>query len=253
MAQPPQVIQGLTLPDNVTRSAIKGVNKPGYYNRVGVNAGDAVAKFNQRSQYDLSNPYEAAQNSRDFHQSEGFKDYFDPLDPSTALSDKLGTQAYNFRKGLIGTQNDAANDIRHQAGGLLDQGIKTIRAGASNRGLLYSGIRQSAEGDFRGKVANTMASQIAGSNADLSKRADSMDNIAAEAKMKGAQASMQAQNAVDQMNRENEVMRAQQMQQLTGAIGYGLGRGAYSLRGGQSSTPTNTTAGESYRDTSGLV
>lgn len=171
-------------------------------------------------------PYERAQQQRNFHQTSDFKKYWNPLDPATQLQEKLGTGAYNFRKSLAETQTNAADDIRSQAGSQLDQGIKKVRSGANNRGLLYSGLRQGAEQDYRGQVASTMAKQVAQSNADLSKKADSMDEIAANSRLQGMQQSMQAQSQVDRMNTENSVMRAQQMQQLTGAIGYGFGRWA---------------------------
>ena len=173
-----------------------------------------------------SDPYERAQQNRNFHQTADFKRFWNALDPATQLQERLGTGAYDFRKGLAETQANAANDIRAQAGSTLDQGIKKVRSGANNRGLLYSGLRQGAEQDYRGQVASTMAKQIAQSNADLSKKADSMDEIAANAKLQGMQQSMQAQAQVDKMNLENSVSRAQQMQQLTGAIGYGFGRWA---------------------------
>ncbi len=171
-------------------------------------------------------PYERAQQTRNFHQTEGFKKYYDQLDPSRQLQDKLGSSAYDFRKSLAETQTNNADDIRRQSGSTLDRGLKDVRSGANNRGLLYSGLRQGAEQDYRGQVASTMAKQIAQSNSDLSKKADSMDEIAANSKLQGMQASMQAQSQVDKMNQENAVMRAQQMQQLTGMVGYGFGRWA---------------------------
>jgi len=191
---------------------------------------------------DVSNPYELAQRQRDFRQTEGFKrgDHgWGALDPATQLQDKLGTSAYNFRRGLAETQANARDDISRTAGETLGKGVHDIRKGASDRGLLYSGLRQGKEGDFRSQVAGTMAKQVAQSNADLSKRADSMDEIAANSRLQGMQQSMQAQSAVDRMNMENSVSRAQQWQQLASIAGYGLGRMAGGGSGGASGGGSN--------------
>lgn len=184
-----------------------------------------------------ADPYERAQQERNFHQTGDFKRFWNPLDPASQLSEKLGSSAYNFRHGLAETMADSANDIKQTAGQTLGQGVHDIRKDASQRGLLYSGIRQGKEGDFRSQVASTMAKQVAQSNADLSKRADSMDEIAANSKLQGMQQSMQAQAQVERMNLENSVNRAQQWQQLASVAGYGLGRYAGGSRGEPSQNP----------------
>lgn len=171
-----------------------------------------------------SDPYEAAQQKRNFHQSSGFQQNFDPLNPGQQLTEQLGTSAYNFRTGLTSSENDASNDIKNQAGTALDQGIRQTREGANSRGLLYSGLREGAEQGVRGRVANAMASQINQSNSDLNKAADARDNTAAQAALGQAAAAQAAQAEVDKANSENAVFRAQQMQQISGAAGYGFGQ-----------------------------
>lgn len=168
--------------------------------------------------------YERAQQERNFHQTADFKKYFGQLDPASQLAESLGNAAYHNRKGLLGDENESASIIRRQGGEALGQGTKKIREGANSRGLLYSGMRQGAETDLRGKVANTMASQIQESNSDLMKRADSMDQIATQAKLQGAEKSFQSQLMIDQITQQNQVARAQQMQQLAGMAGYAFGR-----------------------------
>lgn len=205
------------------------------YGRAPVNAGDAVNQYTQGLQggHWSSDPGEYAQQQRDFHQSTGFNMYFDPLNPAQQLTEKLGTSAHGFRQGLTGMQTDAANDIRNEAGSALDKGIRQTREGANSRGLLYSGLREGAEQGVRGRVANAMASQINQSNSDLSKEADARDSTAAQAALGQAAAAQAAQAEVEKANSENAVFRAQQMQQLTGAVGYGFGQ----LYGGAGGPP----------------
>lgn len=189
--------------------------------------------------------YERAQQERNYHQTDNFKKYYDPLDPGSALADTLGTTAYKNRTGLLDQENESADLIKQQGGKALGQGTKKIREGANSRGLLYSGMRQGAEGDLRGKVANAMAGQIQQSNSDLMKRADSMDQIATQAKLQGAQKSMESQLMIDQITQQNAVARAQQMQQLAGAVGYGFGSylgGKYSKQEQPATPPPGTSS-----------
>ncbi len=212
--------------NNMNMNALNNFKNSGGTAKNGVNAADAEQKYLQGLPGGTwsSDPYERAQQQRNFHQSAGFNMFYDPLSPGQKLTEQLGTSAYNFRTGLVDKENAAANDIKAQAGQTLDQGLRQTREGANSRGLLYSGLRQGAEQGLRGRVANAMASQIAGSNADLNKQADARDQTAAQAAMGQAAAAQQAQAQADQMAAENAVYRAQQMQQLSGAIGYGFGR-----------------------------
>lgn len=232
-----------------------GADQSGFVNQAGAfggtddtlrgeNAEQAAQNFYRRLPGGArsTDAYEAAQQDRNMYLDPTRMKYADARSPAQLLQDRLGTGAYNFRRSLAETQANAADDIKSQAGSTLDQGLRDVRSGANNRGLLYSGLRQGAEQDYRGKVASTMAKQVAQSNADLSKRADSMDEIAANAKLQGMQQSMQAQAQVDRMAQENAVMRAQQMQQLTGAVGYGFGRWAGGGRDDESNPPGTSRA-----------
>lgn len=219
------------------------------------NANQAVSNFQKKLPGGAwsSDPYTAAQQKRDFHQSAGFNSYFDPLNPGQQLTEQLGTSAYGFRQGLTGRENDASNDIKNQAGQALDQGIRQTRDAANSRGLLYSGLRQGAEQGVRGRVANAMASQINQSNADLNRAADARDTTATRAALGQADAAQAAQAEVDKANSENAVFRAQQMQQLSGAAMAGVAELGHGLLSPSKSpyTPNTTPDGNNYYSNQG--
>lgn len=167
---------------------------------------------------------ERGQQQRDFHQTDDFKKYWNALDPATQLKEQAGTEAYKFRQNLGGMQNEAQDDIKSQAGQALDEGIRSTRQGANSRGLLYSGLRQGAEQGVRGRVANAMAGQISQSNRGLANEADAKDRAVASMGLASAQQAQDAASRASEMSAQNAIGRAQQMQQLSGLIGYGFGQ-----------------------------
>lgn len=166
---------------------------------------------------------ERGQQQRDFHQTDDFKKYWNALDPATQLKEQAGTEAYKFRQNLGEMQGDARNDIKAQAGQALDEGIRNTRQGANSRGLLYSGLRQGAEQGMRGRIANAMASQMSQSNRGLANEADAKDRAVASMGLASAQQAQDASSRASEMSVQNSIYRAQQMQQLSGAVGYGFG------------------------------
>lgn len=189
--------------------------------------------------------YEAAQQDRNFHQTEGYKKWGNELDPATQLKEAAGTEAYNFRKGLPEAQIQAQNDIKMQSGEALGEGLKNTRQGANSRGLLYSGLRQGAEQGLRGRVANAMSSNIAQSNRGLANEADAKDRAVASMGLASAQQAQEASNRASELNTQNSVFRAQQMQQLAGSVGYGFGLAS---GGGQEKQPTGLVGSQSNYD-----
>jgi hypothetical protein len=204
-----------------------------------MNASTAAENFYRSRGGRSSNAYEAAEQDRQMYLDPNRMKYADARNPTQLLQDKMGHEAYQFRTGLTGMQNDAANDIRSQAGSTLDEGIRSTREGANSRGLLYSGLRQGAEQSLRGRVANAMASQISQSNRGLSQEADQRDRAAAASGTANAAAENAARSEISRANSENAIFRAQQMQQLTGAIGYGFGR----MAGGKQQASGGLTGG----------
>lgn len=191
-----------------------------------------------------SDPRMQAQQHRDYTQTDAYKKYFGALDPSRQLSHDVGNEAFNFREQLPGLMANSRDNIAKQAGGALDQGLRGIRSGMSNRGLLYSGLRQKAEGDERGAVANAMAKQIGQSNSELRQKAEGKEQAAAAAGTAGYRDSLEQQRQIEDMSMQNEIRRSQQWQQLAQAGGYAAG----SYMGGRRQSQTQAGGQPSFAD-----
>ena len=136
-------------------------------------------------------------------------------DPTTtALRGRLFGEAEDFQKNLPGYQQDASNQIQKEGDMALESGVKGTRENFNRRGLLYSGMRQGAEQDVKGRVASTMASQKAQSNSDLTKLAAAKSEKAAQVGLQGYQQAVQREAEIEGIKLQSQVARAQVMQQL---------------------------------------
>lgn len=160
-------------------------------------------------------------------------------DPNvTALRNRLYGEASDFEQGLGNAQKNASNQIEQEGSLALGQGLKDTRQNFNRRGLLYSGMREGGEQDVRGRVASTMASQKAQSNADLDKMASAKYQKAAQVGLQGYQDAVNREAEIAGVNLQNQVARAQMMQQI-GQLG-GQMAGSYYGNRSPSSTPTSS-------------
>lgn len=141
----------------------------------------------------------------------------------TALRKRLFGEAQQFEKDLPGLQKQAGNQIEAEGDMALRSGIKGTRENFNRRGLLYSGLRQAGEQDVRGRVASTMAGQRAQANQDLSKLAMAKATKAAQVGLQGYQDAVNREAEIAGVNLQNQVARAQMMQQLGQIGGYAAG------------------------------
>lgn len=160
-------------------------------------------------------------------------------DPNvTALRNKLFGEAQDFNSSLGGLKEKAGNQIQNEGELALESGVKHNNQDFNRRGLLYSGLRQAGETGVRGRVASTMASQRSQSNQDLDKLAVAKSTKAAQVGLQGYQDAVNREAEIAGVNLQNQVARAQAMQQLGNTVGYGVGA-YYGSRG----TPTSPTTG----------
>lgn len=145
-------------------------------------------------------------------------------DPNvTALRNKLFGEAVDFDKSLGGLKTQAGNQIQSEGDLALQSGVKHNNQDFNRRGLLYSGLREAGETGVRGRVASTMATQRAQSNQDLTKMGTAKYTKAAQVGLQGYQDAVNREAEIEGVNLQNQVARAQAMQQLGQTAGYGIG------------------------------
>lgn len=145
-------------------------------------------------------------------------------DPTvSALRGRLFGEAQDFEKNLSGYQQQASDQIGKEGDLALQSGLKGTRQNFNRRGLLYSGLREGGEQDVRGKVASGMAGQKAQSNQDLNKMAQAKWAKAGQVGLQGYQDAVNREAEIAGINLQNQVARAQAMQQLGQVGGYAAG------------------------------
>lgn len=159
-------------------------------------------------------------------------------DPNvTALRGKLFGEAVDFDNSLGGLKEQAGNQIQNEGNLALESGLKHNNQDFNRRGLLYSGLREAGETGVKGRVASTMANQRSQSNQDLGKMATAKYTKAAQVGLQGYQDAVNREAEIEGINLQNQVARAQAMQQLGNTAGYAAGA-YYGSRGTPSSPST---------------
>jgi len=100
-------------------------------------------------------------------------------DYAKQLRDQAGGYAANIGKTQEALYNPQADALRRQLAGQLSE----VRAGASSRGLLYSGLRQSGEQQAAAGTAAQMAATRKQINDETQAQADMYDKLAREAEL----------------------------------------------------------------------
>lgn len=139
------------------------------------------------------------------------------------LRNQLSTEAKDFRSNLPTLQRQRAGLLQDQAREALSTGLEDVRQGFQQRGLLYSGMRQGTETGLRSQVANKLRSSIAQTNKDLEEAALERERTVAAVGLQNFQQQLQRQSERDQMNMQNELLRARAFGELGQAAGYAAG------------------------------
>lgn len=152
-------------------------------------------------------------------------------DQRTALSQMSAIQQRgNLRSGLQSAINDAPGQmedelglLRNQASDNLNKGIRSTRKNYSDRGLLYSGIRQGAEASKRNEAASTLASNEAGVRQDFANLTDKRKQAIASLGMDSQNRSLELADQALESSMRNRVARLQAMETLAGGLGAAAG------------------------------
>ena len=111
-----------------------------------------------------------------------------------ANRDAAQNQAKAFRQNLPYYQTEAGNLMAEQAANEAQAADQQIKSNANNRGLLYSGLRQGAQGQARNSIASGLARRRAQSNKSLEDAAFGMETNAAGVGMNVADLERQREN-----------------------------------------------------------
>lgn len=145
-------------------------------------------------------------------------------DPTvTALRDRLYGEAADFTNQLPGMVSSAHGQIDKEGDLAMKSGIKSTRQNYNRRGLLYSGLREGGEQGVRGQVASKVSEQKGQANKDLAEMAKAKWNTVAQAGLQGYQDAVNKEAEIAGISLQNQVARAQAMQQLGSTVGYGAG------------------------------
>ncbi len=157
----------------------------------------------------------------------------------------------NVLKSRIGLKNSLADQIssgddqlkksqdvnKAASGEALGQGLKNTRQNYSNRGLLYSGLREGGEQKVKTAGASQLANAMASTARESANSTTAAKNAYASVGLAQQAESLQmAHEAFDTAN-ANSIARLQAMQQL----GSGVGAAAGTYFGSQSATPQGST------------
>lgn len=125
--------------------------------------------------------------------------------------------------GAPGLAKEEERLLGAQAGSALDTGLQSTRKNYSDRGLLYSGMRQAGEQGVRNKVAGTLASAQSQSKKDLEALLTKQKAAFAAIGLGDYQQKMDAANQAFEDSYRNKIARQQAMQQMFSMAGQGLG------------------------------
>lgn len=148
-----------------------------------------------------------------------------------ALKSKQQKAASDFRANMAGMQAEQDRASRMTARQELAKQMNDIRSGASSRGLLYSGLKQSDEAKAAQGAAQNIAAQSAQTRAGLEDQARALEDQAAAT---GISLQMNKQGIANDAFAQALANRQQRSQAL-GAIGQGVGQlgGTYLANRGQ--------------------
>ena len=161
---------------------------------------------------------------------------------------ELQEGAREFREEAGDIAAEQGGLLRRQAEDVLEEGTQDIRKGYSSRGLLYSGIRQKAEGDLRGQVSGELARSQAQLQSDLEDEARAKEFMAARYGLQGYEEARQRYEDVYNRRLRNALESRKRFAGVGAGLGYLMGSG---LGSQGSSVAAMDTGGEMFNTTQG--
>jgi uncharacterized phage infection (PIP) family protein YhgE len=186
--------------------------------------------------------------------------YWEAMHPNGGTSTPEKLAAYNMYRGRIMQKNALSEQIAG-ADDMLNQTQSGLRAGANEamksglknteqnfnrRGLLYSGARESGEGQVRGAVASQLASGMVGANRESKNAVQAAKTAYGAIDLAGAQQHIDMANNAFDTAKANNIARLQAMQQLGKGVGEAAGTYFGSRSGGGLIQDPNSSAGNMY-------
>lgn len=156
-----------------------------------------------------------------------------PAGREAKLRDELTDEAKKFRSNIGNYANEQYSLLQQDADQALKEGIKNTRRNFNSRGLLYSGLRQGAEGDIRSQVASGLSGGRVQINKDLEDSASAKERQAASVGLQSYGAALQSAENLYNAQLQNAILRRKALSSLGAGLGYAAG--AY--YGGKSSSP----------------
>lgn len=136
---------------------------------------------------------------------------------------RAARQLKEFQEKAPQMQERMQSQAESEAKRGLAENLAGVKQGASRRGLLYSGIRQGAEGALRAQSAGQLAQQKADINTSIQNQIDQMRSGAAGAGFQAYQGAVQqAQNDYN-MAMQKYKQKQGQLSAIGGALGMGAG------------------------------
>lgn len=145
---------------------------------------------------------------------------------TTALRAKMYDEANQYRQDMPGLMKEQEDVLQSDANKAINTGVEGERTNYNNRGLLYSGMRQGAEADVKGRVASELARSTADVRKGYEDTARAKESVATQVGLSGYQAALQRAEDVYSLQAAKNTANRQQMQQLGQAAGYVGMRGA---------------------------
>ncbi len=131
-------------------------------------------------------------------------------------------------------EGQAEDILRGNAGQALGEGIKNTNQNYSNRGLLYSGMREGGVQGVKAGVAGNLAAGLAGTKREYANLQDQQKAAYAAIGQAQQQQNVERANQTFDTVSKNNIARQQAYQQLAGGVGQ-LGGMAYSSYQGSGS------------------
>lgn len=143
-------------------------------------------------------------------------------------------------KAIGGSLRKEASDFQGQMGQLagqqsamlkdnitksLDEGLDQTRKNYSARGLLYSGLRQGAEGNQRAQAASQYSQGVKGINNELRDQLNARKDLAASWGLQNYSQALQNSKELSNVQMQNAIARRQAASQLGQGLGYAAGYG----------------------------
>lgn len=150
---------------------------------------------------------------------------------TASVHDSVRNMAKDFRTNLGGYKTEQYGLAARQGAGKLKENLGLIKRGSNQRGLLFSGLRQGAEGNARASMAALLANQRAQINTDANALADTYDNQAATLGLANYGDSVKRSEDAFRRSQEAAEERRRMISELSSGVGYGLGSIAASKKG----------------------